>query len=104
MKQLLLIGLWLLCLSTDAQEVEFTPEDSIRIERMLMKAQSEKPENVMLYFGKQFIGIPYVGHTLEEGDKEHLIINTRELDCTTFVETVLALYLCHKTKSTSFRS
>jgi len=104
MKQLLLIGLWWLCLSTDAQEVEFAPEDSIRIERMLMKAQSEKPENVMLYFGKQFIGIPYVGHTLEEGDKEHLIINTRELDCTTFVETVLALYLCHKTQSTSFRS
>ena len=73
MKQLLLIGLWWFCLLTDAQEVEFAPEDSIRIERMLMKAQSEKPENVMLYFGKQFIGIPYVGHTLEEGDKEHLI-------------------------------
>ena len=84
-----------------AQSVEYTAADSIRIEQLLKQAQREKPENVMMYFGKQFLGVPYVGHTLEEGDKEHLIINTRGLDCTTFVETVSALSLCdaHNTRS-----
>ena len=48
----------------------------------------------MLYFGKKFIGVPYVAHTLEDGNSEHLIVNLRELDCTTFVEIVLALALC----------
>ena len=87
-----------------AQEVEYAAADSIRIEEILKKAEKEKPENAMLYFGKQFLGVPYVGHTLEVGDKEHLIINTRELDCTTFVENVLALYLCYQKKDASFRS
>jgi len=37
-----------------------------------------------------FLEIPYVGFTLEK-EPEQLIINLRELDCTTLVETVLAL-------------
>ena len=104
MKHIFSIVLLLACMTVHAQQVEYTKEDSIRIEQMLKQAQSEKPENAMLFFGKQFLGVPYVAHTLEEGDKEHLIINTRELDCTTFVENVLALYLCHQSHTTSFRS
>ena len=104
MRHILFIVVLLSCMTIRAQQVEYAKEDSIRIEQMLKQAQKEKPENVMLYFGKQFLGIPYVAHTLEVGEKEHLIINTRELDCTTFVENVLALYLCHQSKSTSFRS
>lgn len=104
MRHILFIVVLLSCMTIRAQQVEYATEDSIRIEQMLKQAQKEKPENVMLYFGKQFMGIPYVAHTLEVGEKEHLIINTRELDCTTFVENVLALYLCHQSKSTSFHS
>jgi len=104
MRHILFIVVLLSCMTIRAQQVEYAKEDSIRIEQMLKQAQKEKPENVMLYFGKQFMGIPYVAHTLEVGEKEHLIINTRELDCTTFVENVLALYLCHQSMSTSFRS
>ncbi|MDE5929152.1 MAG: DUF1460 domain-containing protein [Muribaculaceae bacterium] len=40
----------------------------------------------------RFIGTPYVAHTLE-GDEELLTVNLEELDCTTFVETVMALSL-----------
>lgn len=40
----------------------------------------------------RFIGTPYVAHTLE-GDEELLTVNLDELDCTTFVETVMALSL-----------
>jgi len=39
---------------------------------------------------KFFLETPYVGHTLEIVP-EGLVVNLRELDCTTFVETVLAL-------------
>jgi hypothetical protein len=38
-----------------------------------------------------FLNTPYVGHTLEVGDEERLVINLRELDCTTFMETCVAL-------------
>ena len=37
-----------------------------------------------------FLGRPYVAHTLEQGLSEPLTINTKEVDCTTFVEYVLA--------------
>ena len=94
--------IWCWALIGIAQPIEYTPADSIRIEEMLRRAETERPENAMLYFGKQFLGVPYVGHTLEEGEREHLIINTRALDCTTFVENVLALCLCHQAKKSSF--
>jgi len=35
-----------------------------------------------------------VAHTLEVNNQEQLVVNTRQLDCTTLVETVTALTLC----------
>lgn len=70
-------------------ECEYTKEDSALVVRLLKEAKTKRgTENRMMYFGKKFLGLPYVGHTLELGDKEHLIVNLRELDCTTYVETV----------------
>lgn len=43
--------------------------------------------------GKQLLGKPYVPHTLDINPMEQLIINVREFDCTTYLETVLALSL-----------
>lgn len=43
--------------------------------------------------GKQFIGSPYVPHTLDMNPTEQLVVNVREFDCTTYLETVLALAL-----------
>lgn len=87
--------LWLYGLSTFSQKVEYSKSDSVSVERILSEAKTERKEqNRMLYFGKKFIGVPYVAHTLENGNSEHLIVNLRELDCTTFVENVLALALC----------
>lgn len=41
-----------------------------------------------------FLGIPYVAHTLDnDTTQERLIINCDEVDCTTFVEYVLAMTL-----------
>lgn len=96
--------IWCWALIGIAQSVEYKAADSIRIEEMLKQAQRERPENAMLFFGKQFLGVLYVAHTLEEGEREHLIINTRALDCTTFVENVLALFICYHEKATSFHA
>ena len=79
-------------------------KDMERIEQLLADAQKlPKDSNLMLHFGKQFLNIPYVAHTLDRNLKEEkLVVNTRELDCTTFVENVLALTLCAQRGETKF--
>lgn len=47
----------------------------------------------MLKYGLSFLKTPYVAHTLEVNDEEKLVVNFDEVDCTTFVEYVLALSL-----------
>lgn len=91
------------CVVASAQDIEYTQQDSITVVSLLLAARKEmKEEHPMLWFGRQFIGKPYVAHTLENGTREHLIVNLREFDCTTFVETVLALTLCHRNGQQTF--
>jgi len=47
--------------------------------------------NTVVAIGKSFLGTPYVAKTLEIGETEALVINFQGLDCTTFIENVLAL-------------
>ncbi len=79
-------------------------KDMERIEQLLADAQKlPKDSNLMLHFGKEFLGVPYVAHTLDRDTKEEkLVINTRGLDCTTYVENVLALTLCAQRGETKF--
>lgn len=74
----------------------YLKSDSVKVVSLLRKAQADKPSNLMLYFAHQFEGVPYVAHTLEISATEKLIINLRELDCTTLVENVFALALTAK--------
>lgn len=86
------------------QQVEYTKEDSALVVKLLKEAQTQRgKEHRVFYFGKKFLGLPYVGHTLELGDKEHLIVNLHELDCTTFVETVVALSMCDQQNKRTFK-
>ena len=92
-----------LCICMHAQEVEYTKADSALVVKLLTEAPKERgTENRVLYFGKKFLGLPYVAHTLELGDTEHLIVNLHGLDCTTFVETVVALSLCDQQNQRTF--
>ena len=71
------------------------PADSLTVSQMLEEARhQDRTLCFPLYFARQFIGRPYVAHTLEVGDTETLVVNTRQLDCTTLVENVVALTLC----------
>ena len=90
---LFIIGI-MLSASTGAQP-HYTKADSTLVTKLLTEARSLPPTtNMPLYFARKFIGIPYVGHTLEVCDPERLVVNTRQLDCTTLVENVVALTLC----------
>ena len=71
-----------------------------------MQLLDEAPRNgnLLVHFARQLKEIPYVAHTLEPNDKERLIINLRELDCTTMVENALALSLCVRDSLYSFEA
>ncbi len=92
----------LLCLMVNAcmmaaTGVTYTKADSVKVVTMLANGGKEyaknKQLNLMLYYGKKLQGVPYVASTLEVNKKEQLVVNLRQLDCTTFVETVFALTL-----------
>ncbi len=93
---------WVFALNLQATCVEYQREDSIKVMELLKGAPATG--NLMVHFARQLIGIPYVGHTLEPFDKERLIINLRELDCTTMVENALALSLCVRDSVCSFEA
>ena len=54
---------------------------------------AQETGNAMLKYGLNFLKTPYVAHTLEVNEEEKLVVNFDEVDCTTFVEYVLALSL-----------
>ncbi len=60
--------------------------------------------DVVVAVGKRFIGAPYAPHTLDIGDTEHLVVNLREFDCVTFVESSLALARCIKRNRLSYQA
>ena len=68
-----------------------------------LQKHNEKPTaELVVEAGKLLMNTPYVAHTLET-EPEQLIVNLRELDCTTFAENCLALARTAKTKKPSFK-
>jgi len=64
---------------------------------------SDNPLNeIVIDVAMSFLGTEYVGHTLETGGEEKLVINLRGLDCTTFLENVVVLSRLIKQKKTAF--
>ena len=100
MKKIFLTFISTLFLSINANgisinDVRFHNEetDTTRITAILTKAQKTNFQNAnerISYIGRTFLGLPYVAHTLE-CNPEMLTVNIDELDCTTFVETVMAM-------------
>lgn len=87
----------------ESANIIYMKKDSARIVRLLKEAASLPAHvNRMVFFGKKFIGLPYVASTLEVGTTEKLVVNLRQMDCTTFVETVAALTLADKRNQRSF--
>ena len=99
MKRLFIAGiiLWSAC-SLFANE-----QDSIKVEKWLKEAISLPQDSCRtLHFAKKMLGVPYVAGTLDGNDEEQLVVHVDQLDCTTFVETVLALSIADKRAARSF--
>lgn len=85
--------------------IEVTEEstDSVLFERIISDVKKAFPRisnankhELIIKIARAMKGIPYVAQTLEVGKHETLVINLRQLDCTTYVENVVAMYLCMK--------
>lgn len=64
--------------------------------------ENGQEENTELFFARKFLGVPYVAHTLEQKGDERLVVNLKQLDCTTLVETVVALTICAQRGKTTY--
>ncbi|SKB52419.1 N-acetylmuramoyl-L-alanine amidase-like domain-containing protein [Maribacter arcticus] len=87
------------------QQITCSPKDKVAVEEKI-KAIEEllQPDfgSTIVSVGKTFMKTPYVAKTLEIGDTETLVVNLQGLDCTTFVENVLAFSMLLKQQEDSF--
>ena len=80
------------------ERCHYTADDSIFVEQLLQSRSHD-----LLYYARQFMDFPYVAHTLElYPDDERLVLNTQQVDCTTYVDMVVALTLCARRGETTF--
>jgi len=87
----------------------YTQKDVKIFNKVIAKAQSDslQKENIgkiIVEIGKQFIGTDYIAHSLEINDKETLVVNLRNFDCTTFLDNSLVLARLVKMKDFSFKN
>jgi hypothetical protein len=66
------------------------------------KPKRKTKAQTAITIAKSFIGQPYKAGTLEGKPKEQLVCNLRDFDCSTFVETVVAMSLINHAGSPSF--
>lgn len=87
-------------------DVIYSDQDKVILDRiftdLLPKKDSSMGQMIVLV-GKEFLGTPYVAHTLDKSDTEALIVNLRELDCTTYVENCLAIARTIKSGKPTFK-
>jgi hypothetical protein len=105
-KKVIISALMILSVVTvSARSISYQVYDSVKVVRLLSEAQHKPRQiNFPLFFAMKFIGVPYVAHTLDGSSSEHLIVNLRQLDCTTLIENVTALCLCVYHRTYSFRA
>jgi hypothetical protein len=60
---------------------------------LLVAQTGRTPAETAVLVGKKLLGLPYVPHTLDQQPVEQLVVNLHEFDCTTYLETVLAIAL-----------
>lgn len=92
---ILLLLSFMCALSAHSQCIHFEEEDKIIYEKYInlinTKGYTSKSDILQLT-SEFFLGKPYVSGSLDINKDETLVVNLREFDCITFVETVIALY------------
>lgn len=84
--------------------IYYQPEDINIFNKYVVYIQGKTDlpaDELIVETAKFFLGVPYVANTMEI-EPEGLVVNLRELDCTTFLETVYALSMTAKSKNLTF--
>jgi hypothetical protein len=108
LRVLLIPAAWLFACGSYGQtlteRIDYTDEDRA-IWNQCMATLTDKKAlpagELAIEAARCFSGKPYLASTLEK-EPEQLVVNLRELDCTTFVETVVAMTLTMKEATPSF--
>lgn len=78
--------------------------DTTLITNLLQELEPiDNPGERVLAAAHKFMGKPYVAGTLDNDLNEKLVVNLDQFDCTTFVETVMALCITAGERRTSWR-
>ena len=89
-----------------AQQITCSPKDRPLFDTKMHALATIEASNLgdtIALVGQSFLGTPYVEKTLEVGDTETLVVNFSGLDCTTFVENVLAFTALLKKQQNDFQ-
>ncbi len=90
--------------SNPVEKISYQPKDKEILEQVLGILKSETYSSIevlMVKVGTFFLETPYAEHTLEL-EPEQLVVNLREMDCTTFAENCLAIARTLKSKNPGF--
>jgi hypothetical protein len=90
-----------------AHTIIVTEKDKVLLQEKFDKFSTDSNLSVgelILKVGNDFKGTPYVGKTLDLNIEENLVVNLRELDCTTFVENCLAIARTIKSGKPTFET
>ena len=101
----ILLALLITSNSDAATRIVVTDQDKLLLQEKLDKFAADRnlPTGALiLKIGLDFRGTPYVANTLDRAIEEDLVINLRELDCTTFIENCLAIALTIKSDKPDF--
>lgn len=91
---LLFLGALSINILVAAPKIIVTEKDKVLLQEKFdtfSKDSNLSTGELVLKIGNDFLGTPYVGNTLDRTVEEDLVVNLRELDCTTFAENCLAI-------------
>jgi hypothetical protein len=88
-------------------DVVYTPRDVEIFQEVMARAAAERMDTmpigeIVIRVGRPFVGEPYTPQTLELPGPERVVVNLREFDCVTYVESVLALARLIRERRSSF--
>ncbi|MCQ2974988.1 MAG: DUF1460 domain-containing protein [Bacteroidales bacterium] len=73
-------------------------------QNMIKSIDKNDINNVITETALYFLGCPYVGSTLDSNNTEQLVINLNKFDCSTFMETVIALSLDYVSENSNYQN
>ena len=91
--------------SNGAPKIVVTDKDKVLLQEKFDKFLNDKALSIgeLVYkIGTDFMGTPYVASTLDKTKEENLVVNLRELDCTTFAENCIAIARTIKSGEATF--